>query len=565
MKSWRINLILIFIIFLGLGIIGRLFYLQISQYDLYKALAKGQQKFFTQIEGSRGEIVCQDKKGNLYPLAINEDWQLAYASPQEVKDKSATADSLTQILGLEKDFILDKLNKDGLYELLKNKLNKEEVAALKEANLTGIYLGEERGRQYPLEKFASSLIGFVGGEKSGQYGLEEYWEETLRGKEKFIEGEKSSKGYSVFFDTLNNSAQEGADLILNIDYNIQYFAEKLLAEAYESLNIEEGQIVVMDPTSGKILALASWPGFNPNEYSTQEMATFQNGTVQKIFEPGSVFKPITMAIALNEGKITPETTYYDKGIIQVGGYTIHNYNDRAWGECSMTEVLERSINTGAVFAANQISNETFLKYVDNFKLFEPTGIDLSGEVFSTNQSFKKGYEINFANASFGQGIEMTPVQLMQAYSAFANNGKMIKPYVVETIMNKTGGKTEIKPEIDEEPVISPETARKVTEMLVSVIENGFSKAARIPGYYIAGKTGTSQVSYSALGINQAGYSEKTIQSFIGYAPAFDPRFLMLVKLDNPQTRTAEYSAMPVWRDLAKYIIDYYQIPPDYEE
>lgn len=563
MKNWRTNFILIIIIIFGLGIIGRLFYLQVLKYDLYKALAKGQQKFFTQIEGSRGEIICQDKNGNLYPLAINENWPLVYASPQEIDKPEETAAVLAPIFNLEKDFLLEKLNKKDPYELLKNRLNQDEVTALKQANLPGIYLGEERGRRYPLKGFAANLIGFVGGEKSGQYGIEEYWEETLQGKEAFMEGEKSSKGYSIFFDTKSNSAQEGANLILNIDYNIQYFAEKLLTEAYESLNIEEGQIIVAEPSTGKILTLAQFPGFNPNEYSDQEMASFQNGAVQKIFEPGSVFKPITMAIAINEEKITPDTTYNDKGVVQISGYTIHNYNDRAWGISSMTEVLERSINTGAVFAADQVSHEIFLNYVEKFKFFEPTGIDIAGETFSTNQSFKKGYDINFATASFGQGIEITPIQLIQAYSAFANGGRMTKPRVVDEIKNN--GKVEIPAEKNNQAVISPNTAKKITEMLVSVIENGFAKKARIPGYYVAGKTGTSQISYSALGINKPGYSEKTIQSFIGYAPAFNPRFLLLVKLDNPKTKTAEYSALPIWQELAKYIIDYYQIPPDYEE
>ena len=230
----------------------------------------------------------------------------------------------------------------------------------------------------------------------------------------------------------------------------------------------------------------------------------------------------------------------------------------------MTEVLERSINTGAVFAEEQISHDTFLDYIEKFKFFEPTGIDLAGEVFSSNQNLKKGYEINFATASFGQGIEVTPIQIVQAFSIIANKGKIIKPHLVE-IIAENGEKTEVSPEIKSTLVISSETATKLTAMLVSVIENGFSKKARIPGYHIAGKTGTSQIAFSALGIDKTGYSEETIQTFIGFAPAYNPQFVMLVKLNNPETRTAEYSALPIWHDLAKYIIDYYHIPPDYKE
>ena len=220
----------------------------------------------------------------------------------------------------------------------------------------------------------------------------------------------------------------------------------------------------------------------------------------------------------------------------------------------MTEVLEKSINTGAVFAEKQLGHQKFLDYIEKFGIFEKTGIGLQGEVSSPNKELKQGHEINFATASFGQGIEMTPLQLARAFSAIANGGKLIQPYIVSNAEKSD----------NEKEVIEPAAASKLTAMLISVIENGFGKAAKIPGYYIAGKTGTAQVSFSALGIAKSGYSDKTRQSFIGFAPAFNPQFLILVKLDDPATKTAEYSATPIFKDLAKYIIDYYKIPPDYD-
>jgi cell division protein FtsI/penicillin-binding protein 2 len=270
-----------------------------------------------------------------------------------------------------------------------------------------------------------------------------------------------------------------------------------------------------------------------------------------------------MASAIDRGSITPQTKYVDYGILKIGGSTVTNYGNRTWGEKTMTQVLENSINTGAVFAEQQLGNTLFLKYIDSFGIFDPTGIDLD-EIYSENKEFKKGYEINFANASFGQGIEMTPIQLIRAYSAIINNGKIINPYIVEKIKNKEEI-TETKPVVREEAIISPKAASQVVGMLVSVVGNSYSKAAQIPGYYVAGKTGTAQISYSALGMNKRGYSEKTWQSFIGFAPAYNPKFVILVKLDNPDTKTAEYSAIPIFHDLAKYIIDYYQIPSDYSE
>jgi cell division protein FtsI (penicillin-binding protein 3)/stage V sporulation protein D (sporulation-specific penicillin-binding protein) len=227
----------------------------------------------------------------------------------------------------------------------------------------------------------------------------------------------------------------------------------------------------------------------------------------------------------------------------------------------MTEVLEKSINTGAVFAEEKLGHDSFLRYLDKFGFFKLTGIDLQ-EVYSENREFKKGYAINFATASFGQGIEMTPIQLIRAYSAVANGGKLVRPYVVKKIINGEEV-SEVAPKIEEDSVISPKTAAQLTAMLVSVVENGFAKSARIPGYYVAGKTGTAQISFAALEVEKKGYSDKTWQSFVGFVPAFNPEFIILVKLNNPKTKTAEYSAAPIFQDLAKHIVDYYQIPPDY--
>lgn len=565
MRYWRTNLVFLLVIIFSAAIISRLIYIQIIQHQYWQALAQGQQKFFVALQGERGEIFFQDGTN----LAINKSFDLVYAVPSEIKKQNETAEILSLILNLDKNSILEKFQKDSFYVLLKKRLTKEEVESLKELNLPGIYLGQEKGRYYPFENLASQIIGFLGGDGKGQYGIEGYYEKILKGKEEVKELEKGPAGTLVNFikdpNFVNSSnSSKGSDLILTIDYNIQFMAEKLLKEGKENLDFESGEIIVMEPNSGKILALANWPNFNPNQYSKiKNQEIFQNSSIQKIFEPGSVFKPITMAAGLNEGKITPHTTYVDKGFVTIGGHTILNYGNRTWGERTMTEVLERSINTGAVFAEEQIGHDIFLEYIKRFGFFDKTGIDLEGEIFSQNQEFKKGYEINFATASFGQGIEITSIQLVRAFAAIANGGKLMRPYVVEKIF-ENGKIIENQPEVQNPSVISQNTASQLTSMLVSVVEKGYGKEARIPGYYIAGKTGTAQVPWSALGINKRGYSDKTIQSFVGFGPAFDPKFLILVKLYNPKTKTAEYSAAPIFKELAKYIIDYWKIPPDYE-
>ncbi len=569
MRNWRINLILIFFFLLGTVILGQLFFIQIIKHDYWKAMAQGQQKFFSQIEGDRGEIFLQDSGpgNNLIPLAINKEWEFVYISPKEISGNSENVSEITktlsQILDIDEKSILTKIqNSDSQFEVIKNKLNQEEVDLLKKINLPEVYLKTESIRYYPREEFASQVVGFLGGEKIGQYGIEGYYNEILRGTDGFQVGERSARGYLI--KMINGNVEKGADVILALNYNIQFMAEKLLKEAKENLDFEDGQIIVGDPYTGKIIAMAEFPNFNPNQYAKEtNKEIFQNSAVQKIFEPGSVFKPITMAAGLDTQKITPQTKYYDNGAVKIGGHIIQNFAKKSWGERTMTEVLENSINTGAVFVEGQIGHQTFLKYIEKFNFFEPTGIDLQGEIFSINSNFKKGYEVNFATASFGQGIEITPLQLFRGISVIANGGKLIKPYVVEKII-KDEKEIETLPEVSNELVISPQTGNQLTAMMVNVIEYGGGKKAKIPGYYIAGKTGTAQVPLSAIGIDKSGYSDKTIQTFVGFAPAFNPRFLILVKLDNPKASDAGYSAAPIFRELAKYIIDLWQIPPDYE-
>ena len=544
MKKWRINLIFILIIVFGAAIIGRLFDIQIIQHDFHKALAQGQQSVYELAKGDRGEIFFRGGQ----VLATNVREKYVFISPEEIEEKERTAERLSQILGLEKELILEKTRKDNLFEEIKLDLTEKEKEDLEEADLKGVHLSEKVERSYPQKFMASVMIGFLGGEETGQYGIEGYFDDILQGRE-YIDDREDIKGKDNF---------------LTLDYNIQFTIEKLLEKAKKDLDIEGGQIIVINPNSGEILALANFPNFDPNRYwEVDNFRIFQNPAIQELFEPGSVFKPITMAGALDQGKITPLTSYIDRGEVKVGGWTIYNYNKRIYGEQTMTQVLEKSINTGAVFVEKQLGHELFLDYIDRFGFFELTGIDLQEEIFSENQEFKKGYEINFVNASFGQGIEITPIQLVRAFSVIANGGKLVKPYVVKKIY-KDNQFIENKAEISKDKIISPKTASQITAMMVSVIENGFSKGARIPGYYLAGKTGTAQVSWSALGVNRKGYSDKTWQSFIGFGPAFDPKFLILVKLDNPEAKTAEYSAAPIFKELAKYLIDYLEIPPDYE-
>ena len=552
-RNLRLNIIFFCFIIIGAAIIGRLISLQVFQRDYYRAMAQGQQSDFNAFRGNRGEVFFRG--GQILATNIKKDY--LFISPRKIKDKEKVAKVLSSILDLEESSTMESVKKNSLFNKIKSDLTKEKKEEILKQNLEGVHFGEESLRSYPQNKVASHLIGFLDKSGKGRYGIEGYYDDILRGREGVCEG----------VPDIGSSADKGSDIFLTIDYNIQFVAEKLLRKARDEFGAKSGQIIVIDPNSGEILALADFPNFDPNNYTANidNLEIFQNSATQKLFEPGSIFKPITMAAALDQGKITPETSYFDIGEARIGKDVIYNYDKRSFGRQTMTNVLEKSINTGAVFAEKQLGNNLFLDYLNRFQFFQPTGIDLQGEVFSENREFKKGYKINFATASFGQGIEITPIQLVKAFSAIANGGKLMRPYIVEKISRDNKLK-EIKPEVLTEQVISKKTASQLTAMLVSVIKNGpYTRRAKIPGYYVAGKTGTSQVPWSSLGIKRKGYSNKTWQSFIGFAPAFNPKFLILVKLDNPNTGSSEYSATPIFREMAKYIIDYYQIPPDYEQ
>lgn len=558
MKNFRFNLVLFCFCIYSVVVAYYLVSFQITKNDYWRAMAQGQQKTYSEVLDDRGGIYIQDRLGQSYPLAINRDWEYVYISPREVKQKEedvhAISESLSSILDIDSDIVLAKLEKqDSAYEVIKRRLTQEEVKELRDLNFAGVYVENEVVRYYPQNNLASQLVGFVGGNNAGQYGIEEQYNSTLEGSESFKETEKFFHQHliSKTFGAFNSSS----DITLTIDYNIQFMAESLLEKAVENLSIEGGTILVGDPNTGKIVALANYPSFNPNEYfQVTDFTVFKNPAIHNPYEPGSIFKPITMAIALNEDKVTPTDKYYDTGSIQIKDKTIRNYAQRSWGEVTMTEVLEKSINTATVHVENLIGHETFKEYIEKFGFFEKTDIDLPGEVLPPNVSFKEGYDVNYANAAFGQGIEVTSMQMFKAFSALANGGRLVNPYIVE----------ENKSILQGERVISPKTSLDITSMMVSVTENGFAKTAQVPGYYVAGKTGTAQIPWAALGINKPGYSDKTIQGFIGYAPAFNPQFLILIKLDNPQVNTSEYSAAPIFGELGKYILDYYQIPPERE-
>lgn len=575
-KFQKIDFIHFFILIFALIICFRLFNLQILQHKYYYALAFNQHEIIKKLIPERGKIfVKEEYSQNLFPLATNQILYLLYAAPREIEKPEIAAKELANILiqqaktdekplkeKLKKE-ILEKLTRNPYdpYEPLKNKLTKEQAEKIEKLNLKGIYLREETWRYYPEKKLASHILGFVGFEKDeriGRYGLEKYFEKILKGEEGKFVGEKDPFGRIIpFGKKFLNEAEDGADLILTIDRIVQYITEKKLQEQIEKHQADSGSAIVLNSQTGEILAMASYPNFDPNQYFEEEKTEiFNNPNISYCYEPGSIFKIITFAAGLEEREISPETTYLDEGFVKIGPHLIKNAADKVYGKQTMTEVLENSINTGAIFVVKKIEDK-FYQYLKKFGFDQQTEISLPSEAKGDIQGLKQNKEIYSATASFGQGICVTPLQMIRAIGAIANNGEMTKPYLVSEIRYKNGKIEKINPE--KKRIISERTARTLSGMMVSVVENGHGKKAKVPGYWVAGKTGTAQVPKK----EGRGYEEKkTIGSFAGFLPANDPKFVILVKIDNPKNVIwAETSAAPLFQEIAKFLVDYYKIEP----
>ncbi len=545
-------------------IAGRLFYLQILNGAEAKKIADAQHNIYQKLFPSRGEIKLLDSLTQTgVPLATNLKSFLVYGVPTDILNPNLTSVSLATVLQMDQKEILNKItNSAKKYVPLKKKLNEEEQQKIKELKLPGIYLDSEDVRAYPENSLLSQTLGFVGykgDEKKGLYGLEKYFEKDLAGSPGELVAEKDAGGTYIFSARLNEQpALDGADLILTIDKTLQFQAESLLKDSVERNGADSGTIVVANPKTGAILAMANYPNFDLNQFNkVTQPWLFNNQAVTGNYEPGSVFKAITLAAAVDLGKVTPDTTYNDTGSINVGGFTIRNSDHKAHGIQTMTQVLDESLNTGAVFAKEQIGNAMFYKYLQSFGFGKITGIELP-ETRGNLDGLKANIQTNYDTAAFGQGISVTPIQLIQAYTALANGGKMMKPYIVQAKI-LPDGKTQTTEPVVVAQVISEKAANTMAAMLVSVVENGHGKKAGVLGYYMAGKTGTAQVAKK----DGKGYEENNnIGSFIGFGPVEEPKFIMLVRIDHPRdVKYAESTAAPTWGKMAEFILNYYHIPP----
>ncbi|MSU76070.1 penicillin-binding protein 2 [Patescibacteria group bacterium] len=541
--------------FLGLRLIQK----SLIQHGTYQALAKGQQYQQTELVGKRGQILVKDGPGtSTYPLATNQTLYAVNLVPSQIADKRKTADELAKLTQADAQYIYDQINNNKQYvPPLKQKLSYDEAQKVKDLKLEGVYIRPQPTRFYPEDGLASQVLGFVNGEGAGQYGIEGHYDDMLAGSSGQVGTAKNATGEALALGASSYTPpKDGDTMVLTVDRNVQYQAEQALSKAVDKFHASGGSVIIMNPQTGGIVALASRPTFDPNRYSAYDVGSYTNQTESLSYEPGSTFKVIAMGAALDAGAVTPTTTVNGTASVKVGDREIFNSAKKPYGLETMTQVIENSDNVGMVFVSRQIGGQKLYDYIKKFGFGTPTGVELAGEISPTLPALSGLNEVNFATMAFGQGISVTPLQLITAVNAYANQGKLIQPHIVDQIQHQDGKVENVETKAVRQ-VVSPQAASQITGMMVRVVEAGAGKPAAVAGYRVAGKTGTAQ-------IPQGGAYEEnaTIGNFVGFAPADNPRFIMLVKVDRPKGVTfAEESAAPTFGELAKFLLTYYNVPP----
>lgn len=553
----RLRSVLVGFAVLFLLLVVRLFYWQVVNAADLKDYGLSQSTESLDVPASRGQILASDG----FALATNKISYLVYANPRLVADKNTYADKLSGLLDMDQATISALLSQKLFWVRLESGINDIQKKAIDNLHLDGIGFEQQQERFYPEASMAAQLIGFVGkdtyGNQQGYFGLEGYYNDQLEGRSGSLYVIKDALGNPVINDIRQEKKIDGRDLVLTINRTIQYDTQAALEQGVVKYGGESGTAIVMDPQTGKVLAMAQVPNFDPQIYYKFPGESYVNRAVSDLYEPGSTFKVLVMSAAIDMGLVKPDTQCnICAGPVPIDNYKIETWDNKYFPNTTMTDVIQHSDNTGMVFVGRKLGVDNLVSYLKNYGIDETTGIDLQGEVSGTMRPKDQWGAIDLATASFGQGISVTPIQLLTAVSAIANGGNLMKPYVVDKIITDDGKEIDIKPQLKRR-VIKASTSQIMTWMMVNAVENGESKWTKIDGYKIAGKTGTAQIPVAGH------YDPKnTNASFVGFFPAEKPRFAILVIVNKPKTSIyGSETAAPIFFQIAQDLINEYNIPP----
>jgi cell division protein FtsI/penicillin-binding protein 2 len=588
----RLSWCIIIVLLISSVLLIKLFSVSIVQHTEYVAQAENQQNVIRDILPRRGTIYVQDSAaGKTIVVAESVERYALSATPVNLNHKAEYAHLFATLFNLDEAKLLASFQRDSKYmDPFMHNLSQQDIQHVEDqinqlatqfnpgykpqtVNFdsnqgdilyftNGTFFIREFARTYPEGGLLGQALGFVDDKGQGQYGLEGQFDRELRGYQGQVRLERDSAG-NLLGENGAVEGQDGTGYELTIDRNIQHFAEDAITNEVKDSEAKSGSIIVMDAKTGEITAMASTPSYDPNTFrdaAKQDIGLFDNPVISKQWEPGSIFKPLVMAGAIDQGVVTPETADDFPESVTVNGYTIETALRKSYGHESMTDVLVNSDNVAMVWLANKMGNQMVGDYIKRFGFGSPTGVDLRNEIGGTVPKVEKWSDISRATISFGQGIATTPLQVITAYSAIANKGALVKPHLVKAVVRPDGTR-DLATVTPGEQVIKPETAHKLLQMLTAVVVKEHKRAG-VDGYKLGGKTGTAQVPNP----DGPGYIENAYNhSFIGMGPIDDPRFIVLVKVDQPNLEKvgqfAESTAVPTFSKVANFLLNYYQIPP----
>lgn len=563
---------------LGVVFGTRLFYLQIMRGDSFAQAAQSEQLKKYEIPAERGRIYLRETSAaeGRVPVVLNENQPTLYADPRYVDDPLATAQALAGVLGGDVSEYQALLSEqERYYIVLAKRLSRAKAEAITKLELSGIGLQDYSARTYPEGDLAAQVLGFVNDEGAGQYGLEGYMDEALKGEAGLLRAVTDVRGIPLTAseDSVLQDPVDGDDVVLTLDRSIQSFVQDALAKGVKSSRAKSGSAIVMDPNTGAVLAMANYPSYTPAQFGkAKDPAVFVNGVVSTPYEVGSVAKPFTMATGLNQGAVAPGDTYYDPGYAVVDGIKIENATGVPTGTHSMADVIQQSVNSGVIHVLKQLSGgeainergrDQLYEYFQNrFGFAQLTGIEQSAEAEGTifKPSDEQGNNVRYANMTFGQGMSLTMVQLTAAFSALVNGGEYYQPYLVHSQVDRMSGEELITdPKVLRRDVINEKTSDQLKVMMEKVVSAGGGISARREGYHVGGKTGTTQKLAS-----DGTYSDfLETGTFIGYGAGDQAQYVVMVKIDEPGIYgyAGSVAAAPVFADISNFLIDHFRIAP----
>lgn len=561
----RIRIITALVVSLMAVLIVRLYVVQVLHGSEYRATAENQYVHTVSELYNRGSIYFTTKDNEKVSGATIKTGYLLAIDPSKIEDAEATHSALSALLPIEHDTFIERANRtDKTYQEIERQVENDTATKIEALKLPGVKLYRDQWRYYPGKSLSARTVGFIGynGDTlEGKYGLERYYNDILKRDTDHMSVDFFAELFSNL-GTLVFDASEGTegDIVTTIEPTVARTLDKVLEDAQKQWNSKVTGGIIINPKNGEIIALNVVPSFDLNNRKDVPIEDFRNPLIENVYEMGSIIKPLTVAAGLDAGVITPQSTYYDAGFITLSDYTIRNYDGRGRGTVPMQEILSQSLNTGVAHIASLLGKERFRKYFYGLKLGSETGIDLPSEGHGLVKNLEENRELEFATASFGQGISLTPIETVRALSTLANGGVLITPHLVKRIEYKNGDVHEVGfPDGDR--IFSEKTSEEITSMLVTVVDKALKGGKAKNEYYtVAAKTGTAEI---ADPVTKKYYEDKYLHSFFGYFPAYDPQFLIFLYTVEPKgVKYASETLTDPFIELVQFLINYYQLPPD---